>query len=155
MADKPIHIKDRAIWIPHKAGGEHSCIGCRSNSCSTCGSVRTTCFRKQGLRLWCLMPLSTIFQLYRGGQFYCWRSENLKKTTDPSQVTDKLYHIMLYRVHFVWVGFDLTTSVVIYKHWLHIGSFKFNYPTITITTAPLISNQVLRHERRSDYSELS
>ena len=48
-----------------------------------------------------------------------------RETTDLSQVTDKLYHIMMYPVDFTSMGFELTTLLV--KCTDYIGSYKSNY----------------------------
>jgi hypothetical protein len=44
-----------------------------------------------------LMPLSAIFQLYHGDQFYLWKKpEYPERTTDNGQATSKLYHLRLW-----------------------------------------------------------
>ena len=58
--------------------------------------------------------------------------ENHQQTTNLSQVSHKLHHIMLYPSP--WAGVEPTTSVVIGTDY--IGSWKSNYHTITASTAP-------------------
>jgi hypothetical protein len=63
-----------------------------------------------------LTPLSTTVQLYCVGQFGWWgKPGHTGKTTDMPEVTDELYHIVLYRT-------------------VCIGSCKSYYIALTTTT---------------------
>ena len=70
--------------------------------------------KSEGLGLWCLTPLSTIFQ-YRGGQLLGWP----QKTTDLSQVWQSFSH----NVVLIWVHLAMsriqTHNFSGDSHWLH------------------------------------
>jgi hypothetical protein len=66
--------------------------------------------------------------------FISWRSVLLVGKTGvpvenhrPAASYWKLVHILLYQVHLAWVGFELTTLVVIGTDY--IGSYNSNYHT--------------------------
>ena len=65
------------------------------------------------LGLWCLTPFQHFFRYTVEVSFIGEATRVPVETTDLPYITDKLYHIMLYRVHLAWAGFELTTLVMI------------------------------------------
>jgi hypothetical protein len=58
--------------------------------------LSSTTKKSLGLGLWCLKPFLTVLLVEE--------TRVPVKITDLSQFTDKLYHIMLYRVHLIMNG---------------------------------------------------
>jgi hypothetical protein len=66
---------------------------------------------------------------------YWWRkSEYSEKTTNLSQVTDKLYHI-----HLAWTGFELTTLVVIDTDCTGLDSVHRLWCLMTLSTILMLN----------------
>jgi hypothetical protein len=74
--------------------------------------------------LWCLTPLSTIFHLYRGGQFYWWMKpeEYPMKTTDSKSPTNLSHNV----VHIAMSGCIMAASLYNQRDlYLHIFFYQY------------------------------
>ena len=104
------HVMQDLLTLPGYLACNMTGVSCEAGS--VCPSV-----------WWCLMPLSTIFQLYHGSQFYWWRKPEYSEKT-----TDLLHNVV---IHLAPIEIR-TTSVVIGTEC--IGSCKSNYHVVMTTT---------------------
>ena len=79
----------------------------------------------------CFMVFTTTFNNISVISWRWMKPENPEKTTDLLQVTDKLHHVMLYRVHlvfFVWILELFRQSGILFRQ----SGILFQYFCITV-----------------------
>ena len=90
----------------------------------------------------CMVRVMMFSAIFNNISVTSWRSVLLPGETrvaaeNHRPVASYFYHLMLYRVHLAWMGFELSTLVVIGTDCT--GSCKSNYHTITTTTVTSFS----------------
>ena len=79
--------------------------------------------------------------LWRFYQFYWWmKPEDPEKTIDLSQVIEKLYHIILYRVHLSWAAFELTRGIECFSYNKSILPSGFDFTTSEVICTDCIGS---------------